>query len=161
MKPEFTKNGYCNCRHHEEWKVNDKIPISYFEELNEYNLMCEGGHGLIMYYCFFCGGKLPDSLRGQLFYELDKSEEDEVKSLIGKIDTVEKMHEVLGEPDEIVDHDLEEENFFVLKKNKNKCVRWYRYNKRWKSLELQVMENEDGTLGCSYVQKHIGRRKGQ
>ena len=35
MKPEFTKNGYCNCHQPDEWKVNDKIPISYCEELND------------------------------------------------------------------------------------------------------------------------------
>ncbi|MHC5061314.1 MAG: DUF6980 family protein [Planctomycetota bacterium] len=154
MKKEFTKNGYCNCRSSEEWKVNDKIPISYFEELNEYHIMCEGGVTSVMYYCYFCGGKLPDSLRGQLFYELDKSEENEVKSLISKIDTVEKIHEVLGEADKILNRDTEEEAFFVLR-NKKKCVRWYVYHKRWKSLELQILEHEDGTLGFSIAQKHI------
>jgi hypothetical protein len=154
MKAEFTKNGYCSCGHPEEWKVNDKIPISYSEELNEYSLMCEGGHEFIMYYCFFCGGKLPDSTRGQLFSEIDKSEEDEVRSLIEAIDTVGKMREVLGEPDEIVDHDLDD-GYYVLK-NKNKCVRWYVYRKRWKSLVLQIGENDDGTLGFSYGGKYVG-----
>jgi len=158
MKPEFTKNGYCNCHHPEEWKVNDKIPIAYCEELNEYHIMCDGGHELIMYYCYFCGGKLPDSLRGQQFVKLDKSEEDEVKSLIANIDTVEKIYKVLGEPDKIVDSDHKEEDFFVLR-NKQKCVRWYVYYKRWKSLDLQIYENEDGTLGFCISQKHI-RRKG-
>jgi hypothetical protein len=157
MKPEFTKNGYCNCRHPEEWKVNDKIPISYCKELNEYHIICEGGIELIMNYCYFCGGKLPDSLRDKLFVEIDRSEKDEVKSLIDKIDTVEKMHEVLGEPDKIVDRDMMEDNFFVLK-SRDKCVRWYVYYKRWKSLELKILENKDGTLGFSIGQKHIIRK---
>ncbi len=160
MRPEFTKNGYCNCRHPEEWKVNDKIPISYSEEFNEYHIMCEGGQELVMNYCHFCGGKLPDSLRGKDFCELDKSEVDEVKSLIGKIDTAEKMHEVLGEPDKIVNNTMKEEDFFyVLRRPKNKCVRWYLYYKRWKSLELQIAEYEDGTLGFAFGGKYIGKRR--
>ena len=108
--PEFTKDGYCNCRNPDEWKVNDKIPISYFEDLNEYHLMCKGGHGLIMNYCYFCGGKLPNSLRGQYFLELEESEVDEAKSFTKKIDTIEKIYEVLGEPDEIVCRDPKEKD---------------------------------------------------
>ena len=116
MMREFRKDGYCNCGHPDEWKANDKIPISYSEEFNEYKLTCEGGHNLIMYYCPFCGGKLPGSLRSQDFSEHDKSEEDEVKSLTGKIETVEKIYNVLGEPDKTIDcGDFEEKFFFVLK----------------------------------------------
>ena len=157
MKPEFTKNGYCNCHNPEEWKVNDKIPVSYCEELNEYHILCEGGIELVMNYCYFCGGKLPDSLRGQLFVEIDNSEKDEVKFLTDKIDTVEKIHEVLGEPDKIVDRDLKEKDFFILK-SKSKCLRWYVYYKRWKSLKLQILENEDGTLGFSISPKYAGKK---
>ena len=157
MKPEFTKNGYCNCHQPDEWKVNDKIPISYSEELNEYHLICDGGGELQMNYCYFCGGKLPDSLRGQYFTDLDKSEEDEVKSLIGEIDSVEKMYELLGVPDKKGNHNLKEDEFFILSR-KDKCVRWYMYYKRWKSLVLHIHEIEDGTLGFCYGQKYIGRK---
>ena len=112
-----------------------------------------------MYYCFFCGGKLPDSLRGKLFSELDKSELDEVRALTDKIDSVEKIHEVLGEPDEIFTNDPEKDDCFNVLRPSNKCIRWYVYRNRWKSLELQIHEHEDGTLGFSFFGKYIGREE--
>ena len=110
-----------------------------------------------MYYCPFCGGKLPDSLREQYFTEFIESEVSEVRELIKKIDSLDKMRNLLGEPDEIYYWDPVDEHTFKLA-NVNKWVCTFEYNKRWKSLILSFQELENGTLGISYHGRYIGKK---
>lgn len=50
------------------------IPLSYNDRLREYSVaVLDGGSsGVVLFYCPFCGAKLPDSVRDEWFDELDR-----------------------------------------------------------------------------------------
>src|ERR1700730_12421000 len=78
-------------------------PIEYDERLNEFHLISrdEKVHYL-MYFCFSCGGKLPDSKRMSLFTEPSVEEIKEVTDLLANVSSIQQVKQALGDPDETV-----------------------------------------------------------
>lgn len=75
------KTANCDCgtiqslaRHHES-------PIEYDENLDEYNLRSDQKVYYRLYFCFFCGGKLPESKRASLLYTESSPEPIQQKKL--------------------------------------------------------------------------------
>jgi hypothetical protein len=71
------------------------------EEMNEYHIAYgpERTGRLIIRYCPWCGGKLPESRRASFFTEPDPAEVSEVKRLMSSMRDIPTMLRVLGEPD--------------------------------------------------------------
>ena len=94
-------NFPCECRTPEDLVQRDNIPITFDKELNEFHLeyeeLDEKGYHLI-YYCPFCGGKLPGSLRGSNFAKVTKEEHIRLKSITKDIDSITSAIDKLGTP---------------------------------------------------------------
>src|SRR4051795_12035629 len=76
----------CDRKTVEELAAQPKSPITFNEKLNEYHLV--SGNGKVhyrMYFCFFCGGQLPESERAGFFTEPSAEAMREVADLMGKI----------------------------------------------------------------------------
>ena len=81
MRKEFTKDGFCNCGLPKRWtKGPPHFPLKYDEEMNEYSIARgqNKDREALMYYCFFCGGKLPKSKRDSQFTKPRKNEIQEM-----------------------------------------------------------------------------------
>ncbi len=97
-----------------------------------------------MYYCFFCGGKLPESKRGTFFVEPSLNEVDDIVELMVGVTHIPSLRAVLGEPDKTE----------LLNDNADIKAR-YIYNSRWKTLSLIVKEHTDGSITYSLHPKYI------
>jgi hypothetical protein len=92
----------CQCGVVERNAKNPYVPVTFDEELNEYHLThYDQDSYSMLYYCFFCGGKLPESKRGTFFEEMDPKEVTEFSRLAEQVSDVKSMRAVLGEPDSI------------------------------------------------------------
>src|SRR5207249_2343506 len=101
----------------------------------EYNLVSGKVHYRI-YFCFLCGGKLPESKRASLFTEPSKREEDEVLKIMSKARSMEQLTKLIGKPDETLktpDREFHERGESAHKKQ-------HRYLKRWTTLDFIVRE---------------------
>jgi hypothetical protein len=56
-------------------------------------------HVFMLYYCPFCGGRPPESRRGELFVEALPEEELELKRRLDGVKTIDEIIAILGEPD--------------------------------------------------------------
>ena len=140
----------CQCGTPERRAAQMDFPMQYNAELEEYCLV----HGATqngkaaMRYCFWCGGKLPDTKRASLFTEPDEQEQAALGRLTDRIKNAAAMRALLGEPDEI--HTDDGFPFGQLP--------WkyqYTYNQRWNTLVLYVFEAEDGSVDFG----HTGKKK--
>jgi len=104
-----------------------------------------------MYYCFFCGGKLPQSKRTSLFTEPSEKEARDVSRILAKARSIKDALRAMGEADEVRDTPLSEQ-----KGASAKYVRHHVYSSRWKSLDLTVREREDGSFDVAYTGKYKG-----
>ena len=148
-------NGKCQCRTVEHLVSDPQCPIEHDQELNEYNLVSRDKKSRYrLYYCFFCGGKLPASKRDSLFTEPSASEVKEVKNLLSKITSVLQVIRVFGEPDE-----TEKAPKASSSKNGKVAVKYkrhHRYSTRWKTLDLTIREREDGSFDSAFTAKYHG-----
>src|SRR5947209_5989661 len=135
---EHNKNKpACDCHTVEDLASGSKSAIEHDKDFNEYNLVSGKVH-YRMYFCFFCGGKLPESKRASLFAEPSPDEASEVLEVMSKVRSMEQVAQLLGEPDETVkapNRELHDEGQPAYKKH-------HRYLKRWKTLDLTVRERE-------------------
>src|SRR5262245_22102219 len=139
--------GYreCQCGEPQRWAAKSNSPIQFDARLNEYHLVCGDAYGLLRY-CFFCGGRLPDSKREALFSIPNDAEQEEVRRLIGTAKNLQDVLAMLGKPDETFDEETCREYAVA---NELRWKRLYRYSSRWKTLVLDVLEQPEG--GISYV----------
>jgi len=158
MRPEFTRDGFCCCGLPEKWARDPLFPVRYRAEVGEYEIIHgkDGNFAACMYYCFFCGGKIPGSTRDSQFTELSPVEVDEVRSLCSGLGSVEDILPILGEPDTIdrwePSPDLDvHSRFYGAEKWKEGWV----YSERWKSLNLTVLIYPDGRVAPTWSAKHI------
>ena len=91
----------CNCGFPEKWAQAPSFPVRFNAELNEYHLVYGESQRWChtMHYCFWCGGRLPESKRGELFTDPDKREMDEVRSLLAGAKSSADVFRILGKPD--------------------------------------------------------------
>jgi hypothetical protein len=126
----------CECGMPQRWIADAHFPVEFDEEMNEYQLVRDGARSP-MRYCFWCGGRLPESKRGTFFTTPDKAERDEVASLLKGAKSHEDVVQMLGPPDQILDMGGAEKDT----KTGKLLARWeqhYEYTTRWKSLVVYV-----------------------
>jgi hypothetical protein len=88
----------CDCGALDRAAKDPDLPIEFDAGLNEFTLV----HGLgrmRIYHCWFCGGKVPESLRGTLFAQIPNQERDRLFALVTGVTTVSDLIARLGEPD--------------------------------------------------------------
>jgi hypothetical protein len=88
----------CECKWLERADANPKVPISFDFELNEFHLHYPGGQ-LMIYYCPFCGGTAPESLRDTFFTVITPDEEARLTGLTSDLKTVDALIAAFGPPD--------------------------------------------------------------
>lgn len=90
----------CDCLHD---AANDPAtPVKYYEALAEFRIVCVDGHKngyLSIYYCPFCGGEVPRSLRPNHFARITKEELVRLGALLNGINSVDEALTRLGPPD--------------------------------------------------------------
>jgi hypothetical protein len=141
----------CECGTVEDLASDPKSAIEYDESLQEYNLV--SGHDKVhyrMYFCFFCGGKLPESKRASLFTEPSEKEQREVLEVMSKVRSMEEARHVLGKPDETI----KAPNAESQENGKSPYKKHYRYLKRWQTLDFTIREREDGSIDSAFTGKY-------
>jgi hypothetical protein len=137
----------CDCGGPERWVRDPHFPVEFDEQMNEYHLVRDGARAL-MRYCFWCGGRLPESRRGSCFTTPSAAEMAEVKGLLDGAKTHEDVLRILGPPDEFRDM-----GGGVIDKTSGAVLsRWdqhYAYTKRWKTLVVYVPITLEGRFGYS------------
>lgn len=138
----------CGCGMPDRWVASPHFPVEFDERMNEYTLVNPNGARAVMRYCFWCGGKLPESKRGDFFTTPSKSEMAEVHSLLKEAQSHEDVVKVLGPPDEV--HNLG--GYFGRKGKDTSFARWeqhYKYTTRWKSFVVYVPVIAEGQFSYS------------
>ena len=94
-------NYPCDCRTLDRIVDEPEIPIFFSARTNEYRLVYgENSEGaMLVYYCPFCGGRMPDSRRDRLFARITHAEMQRLKNLTRDIKTIDDAIRILGEPD--------------------------------------------------------------
>jgi hypothetical protein len=150
------RNENCHCGTVESLASNRQSPIRYDEKLNEYNLV--SGDGEVhyrLYFCFFCGGKLPASRRADLFTDPSAEEMEDVAKILGKVKSMQQARQVLGAPDETVQ--APECSLGDDGKSGASYKKQHRYVRRWKTLDLIIREREDGSIDGAFTGKYKGK----
>lgn len=141
----------CNCDHPTKWVADSHFPVEFDEEMNEYYLVRDGARA-VMRYCFWCGGRLPESTRGTFFTTPDQDEMNEIHSLLTNARALEDVFRILGPPDETLD--LGGGQY-----GPGMAVSWkriHRYSTRWKSLILDFPDLPDGHRHSIIRGQHLG-----
>lgn len=66
MDVNNSESKSCECGFPKRWFADPTWPVEFDERMNEYNLVHDGAKA-IMRYCYWCGGRLPDSKRDNFF----------------------------------------------------------------------------------------------
>lgn len=149
----------CHCGTVESLASDRHSPIEYDKKLNEYNLVWRGEKASYrLYFCFFCGGKLPESKRASLFTEPSAEEMKEVAQILGNVKSIQQALQILGEPDNTVqapkvssqDNGKSDVNY----------KRHHFYLRRWKTLDLTIRERKDGSIDSAFTGKYKGKPNG-
>lgn len=92
----------CECNVVPDAAAEPDVPIVFDETTGEYHLITrpDGSGHMVLYYCFFCGGRLPESRRGELFAHITNAELTRLKSLTREITSIDEVLRLFGEPDE-------------------------------------------------------------
>lgn len=135
---------------------NPMFPIGFDEEMNEYYVALIPGGEATMRYCFWCGGRLPESKRGSFFTKPSDEEMDEVVALLRGAKSHEDVLRILGPADELSDA-----NGFMKDPKTGKVIAsWdqcYSYSKRWKTLVLRVPVMTSGGFTYSMSGHYLGK----
>jgi hypothetical protein len=92
----------CVCGVIERATDEPDIPIIFDKMTNEFQLKCgpeNRRRSITLYYCYFCGGRMPESRRDQLFARVTVSEEHRLRELAKEIKTIDDAIRILGKPD--------------------------------------------------------------
>jgi hypothetical protein len=142
----------CECGMPERWAAHSNVPVAFDPRMNEYHLVYEKAQ-MIMRYCFWCGGRLPESRRAEFFSTLDPAEQAEVRALLADARNIDDVLRVLGEPDKRCRWKDRPEDLYP------PVVRWKQtlsYSERWKTFVLQVQELPDGHIAYAIAARYIG-----
>lgn len=142
----------CNCGMLDRLAGDPKSPVKFDERLNEYHLEWER-RTVIMNSCFWCGGRLSESRRGEFFTEPSEEEMAEVRSFHSRIKTVGNALELLGPPDET--HQWDDE-FAHGREIENQWKQSLVYSSHWDTLILHVQQMTNGRIAFSISGRYIG-----
>lgn len=127
----------------QRYAADPSVPIIRDQALNEFHLESEeSAKYLILSYCFHCGGRLPESRRSEFFARPSTEDEASVRDKLSGLATVQEVIAALGSPDSEVDIATENARRYLV------------YTSVWKSLDVTVCEQADGTIGYCWSGKH-------
>jgi hypothetical protein len=133
MSKSFT---HCHCGLLKSFVSDPSVPIYFDKEMNEYYLKCNHDSHLIMTFCFRCGGQLPQSHRSDMFITPYKEEEEDIRTKLSSVRSVEEVIAAIGIADTIDETGNEKEGI----------RRYLTYESTWKSVSLVIAEYNDGTI---------------
>lgn len=84
------------------WAANEpRVPIAFDAKLGEYHLERRDDDGYeIVFFCPFCGGRTPETKRGELFQFVSQAEKDRLaETYFEPLRTIDDVRRELGEPD--------------------------------------------------------------
>jgi len=90
----------CDCGQPQEMAEDPKCPVEFAENVNEFHLTDSSGGYWVMYFCPFCGGRLPESLRSRLFQRISDEERARLILMTEHLRTEKEVLAALGEPDD-------------------------------------------------------------
>jgi hypothetical protein len=149
----FQGGPRCRCRRVKKLAADTDSVISYDKSLNEYE-----APGLVLYYCPFCGGRMPESKRGTFFMKPSRKEADDFRSRVKGCNTIEDVIATFGEPDHVTDPiqvDVERHRVYggpVFKKE-------LKYARRWKTICVTVCLDQDNELHFLWSAKPKRKRR--
>jgi hypothetical protein len=88
----------CDCGALDRAAKDPDLPIEFDARLNEFHLVHGRGRRLL-YHCWSCGGKAPESLRDTLFARISREEQHRLLALVADVTTVSDLIARLGKPD--------------------------------------------------------------
>jgi hypothetical protein len=137
---------FCRCSQPKRWISDPYVPIVFDKQMNEFHLRhgLSGNDYFVLYYCFFCGGKLPESKRGMNYVEPDMEEVGVIAEVMSRADNSQIMRAILGEPDRT-----------DLIKDDSNIKASYTYTSKWQTLDLIVREYTDGHISYSVHPKSV------
>ena len=148
-------NEQCSCGNPAKWAEDDTFPVEYDSRAGEFSIIHgrSGKARWLMFFCPSCGGRLPESRRQSFFTTPSEEERREVARLLEGIHDIASMQRVLGDPDEVTEWsdtgDTGWEHYGV-----RKWKRQFSYQKRWKTLVLMAVEEEDSSITFSISGRH-------
>lgn len=100
MRPRQKKK--CDCGTVENASQEPQHPIRFDPELNEYYIALDttGKGRMMIYYCPFCGGAVPESRRSSLFMHVPTMERWRIIRLLKGVKTISDVLARFGPPDE-------------------------------------------------------------
>ena len=103
-KEDSEKVNSCKCGMPESAVADSHIPIIFDKTTNEFQLTyavdgVNGSGSMVLYYCPFCGGRLPKSIRDTLFATVTASETSRLSRLTRHINSIKEAIKEFGEPD--------------------------------------------------------------
>ena len=151
---KYRKWGKCNCNTMQKYSKDAHCPVKYDGKLNEYSISYGTG-SIMMYYCFFCGGRLPESNRGNLFTRPSKIEMFKAFNIIRKIKTEQDIIRILDQPDDKLSVDTFPGSEIKKDTFEKGWKAQYTYSSKWKTLEIIFNVFDDGTVQGSLGGKYI------
>jgi hypothetical protein len=149
IEPKYNRTEInCTCKMLQNWARNPKMPIKYNDNTKEYALVGRASIRVFIFYCPFCGGRLPESKRPS--YQPAADEVKDLRALMRDVTNVGSIRRILGKPDHTYRwtddglsrfHDIE------------KWKRSYVYEKRWRTLLLWVFEHDDSSISYAFAGK--------
>lgn len=135
----------CRCRILQQCADDPTVPIRFDPDLDEFSVDCDEGRAAhMMRYCFWCGGRLPRSRRGELFTKPSRSETRDVRNKLSNAATFSELIKTLGPPDQEFESGSEN------------VVRQVTYTRLWTTLDLIVFERPDGSFDFGVAGKFKG-----
>jgi len=98
MPPE--RKDVCDCGVLESASKEPDHPIRWDERMSEYYLATGESGRMMIYYCPFCGGRVPESRRASMFAHVTQQEETRIFGLFRGVHTVAEVIAKFGQPDE-------------------------------------------------------------
>lgn len=89
----------CDCRYLDRLSKEPSAPIEFDAKLNEYHIAGANGGYFMIYHCPFCGGRMPQSRRDELFMHISDAEKQRLNDLTRTLTTVADVINAFGTPD--------------------------------------------------------------
>lgn len=150
----------CACNTLDRHAREPVIPIIFDERMNEYRIVYKthDGEGQIaLFYCFSCGGLLPDSRRDSFFAHVTSTETRRLQDLFQNLTTIGEVISRLGPPD--ADFPAGTTTHAPATDTQPERIEMYRtliYSSLSETAEVHVRERLSGRFSLTFIGKSIG-----
>jgi hypothetical protein len=142
----------CTCGSIAAWAADPELPVTYNEQLNEYEMP-----GYFFHFCVVCGGQMRESEPNSFFAPWTDADDADFRARTEKLTSLEDVIDAFGPPDdESGSMQFSEEDKDIY--NQMNVKRTLIYAHVWESLRAYFQEMEDGTLVRGYLGKRRRRK---